>query len=365
MLYSQNVDSAEKKKPFIVFKADSIDDGRWLLTPFITPGYTPELGIMLSGGGYLSFKTDRGDINSKRSSIPLSFSYSSVGAKVFNSFPIIYLMGERLIFEGEFWYKTMPDHYFGVGFNETIDKAKSDETSYHRKWWLINSRMFWELKKNWFVGLNIDFNYTYGSGASPEVKQDESFSKYNEMPFNSGLGFIARYDSRDLPKNSYSGFFLEYSSTFYGDYLGGNNDYNINEIDVRNFFSVGKPGRVLAIQAMLRVGVGEVPYGEMSLLGTPFDLRGYLWGRLRDKSMAFTIVEYRYKLYFNKKASRHSLVTWTGVGTMFSEETEVFYAAPNFGIGYRLEFQPRVSLRLDFGLGRSTKGFYISFQEAF
>ena len=159
--------------------------------------------------------------------------------------------------------------------------------------------------------------------------------------------------------------FVEYSSTFYGNFLGGDNDYQVHQFDIRNFFKMGKPGRVIALQGKVRFGVGDVPYGEMSKLGTPFDLRGYFWGRLRDKSMAFAIAEYRHKLYFRDKPSRHSLVSWVGMGTIFNEQTKAYYGVPNFGIGYRLEIQPRVSVRLDYGFGRETSGFYFNFQESF
>ena len=67
-IFAQEIEK-QKKKPFIVFKPDSIDDGRPLLTPFVAPGYTPELGGLLALGGYFSFKTDRNDENLKRSAV--------------------------------------------------------------------------------------------------------------------------------------------------------------------------------------------------------------------------------------------------------------------------------------------------------
>ncbi len=38
---------------------------------------------------------------------------------------------------------------------------------------------------------------------------------------------------------------------------------------------------------------------------------------------------------------------------------------PNFGIGYRLELQPRMNLRIDYGIGRETSGIYYNFNQAF
>ena len=50
-------------------------------------------------------------------------------------------------------------------------------------------------------------------------------------------------------------------------------------------------GKTLAWQFRTRIGKGDVPWGELSQPGTPFDLRGYRWGRYRDKSMLYMVLE--------------------------------------------------------------------------
>ena len=354
-----------EKKPFIVFKPDSIDDGRPLITPFAAPGYTPELGGVLAGGAFFSFKTDRNNEDLLRSYIALSFSYSTTGAIAVISKPTFYFKNNRLIFETELWYKSMPDNYFGVGYKETAGKEVSDATHYFRDWWWISPKVFWELKNNFFIGGGLDFNYTKGSQASPEILAEENYIKYNDRPYNSGVGIYFRYDTRDLPADSYTGLLIDFRSTYYGRVLGGDNVYQVYELDVRKFFQVGKPGQTLALQGRVRLGVGEIPYGEMSQLGSPKDLRGYLWGQLRDKSMAYAITEYRHKMYWKGETTRHSLVGWVALGSIFDNVSEITYGVPNYGIGYRLEIQPRASLRLDYGIGTNTSGFYFNFQQAF
>ena len=363
-LYSQDIDSTAKK-PFIVFSPGSVDDGRPLLTPFITPGYTPELGGVIAGGAFFSFKMDRNDKELERSTIPVSFSYSTNGAIALITKPTLYFKNKVLYFESDVWYKSMPDNYFGVGFKETIDKEKSDSTDYYRDWIWVSPKLFWEFKKDLIIGGGLDFNYTKGSDEGAGVITDETYLKYNDKPYNVGVSLILRYDSRDMPANTYTGTYAQISSSYFTDLLGSNNNYRIFDFDFRKFIQLGKPGQLLAIQARARFGVGNVPYGEMSMLGSPKDLRGYLWGRLRDKSMAYSIVEYRHKIYWDGAETKHGLVTWTGVGTIFNEKTETYYAAPNFGVGYRLDVQPRISVRLDFGVGKNSNGFYFNFQQAF
>jgi hypothetical protein len=107
----------------------------------------------------------------------------------------------------------------------------------------------------------------------------------------------------------------------------------------------------------------------MSQLGTPFDLRGYQWGRFRDKSMIFFIAEYRHTfLKKDKTLSKHGAVVWVGTGSIFNEEVisnNNLNWLPNYGVGYRYEVQPRMNLRLDFGFGRESMGVYFNFNQAF
>ena len=38
---------------------------------------------------------------------------------------------------------------------------------------------------------------------------------------------------------------------------------------------------------------------------------------------------------------------------------------PNTGVGYRLELQPRMNLRIDFGIGKNSSELYFNMTEAF
>ena len=74
---------------------------------------------------------------------------------------------------------------------------------------------------------------------------------------------------------------IEISPAYYGSYMGGQNTYQIYSTDIRKYFRIKKDGRTLALQLKGRFGFGDVPYGEMSPSGTPFDLRGYIWGTVQ------------------------------------------------------------------------------------
>jgi hypothetical protein len=376
--FSQNVITKNEKKLNRTvkkarrdsLKADKIAKGKFMITPIIAPAYSPELGVIFTVGAFTSFKTNPKDTLIQRSSFPFTASYTTTGAIVANGFLNTYWFKDKLRINADFWYKDMPDHYWGVGYiNGAYINTVDSTTEYRRKWWVFNPRFLYQFHKNLFVGLNVDYNYTKGSEPSTLVANDENYIEYNDKPLNSGIGAIFRYDSRDVSVDIRSGMMIDYRLTFFSTKLGGNNNYTVHLFDYRHAQKIGREGSTLVWQVKGRFAIGNVPYGETSQLGTPFDLRGYTWGRYRDKQMIFLLTEYRYKFRKkNKELSKHGVVTWVGTGTIFNKQSiqdKSHKWLPNVGLGYRFEVQDRLNVRLDYGFGRQTSGFYFSFNQAF
>ncbi|MEN8137397.1 MAG: BamA/TamA family outer membrane protein [Bacteroidota bacterium] len=372
--FAQEMTRKEKKEAKKAAKKakneEKIKNGDFMISPIIAPGYTPELGFMIAAGGLTSFKTDKSDPDLLRSSLPFTVAYTTTSALVANAILTSYWLDDKLRINGDFWYKDMPDHYWGVGYQNNYNAYKSDSTTaYNRKWWWFNPRFLYQVKKNYFVGLNVDYNSTQGSDAAAPVSNENNYKEFKNKPMNSGLGLILRYDSRDIPVDAWKGVLVDFRYTNYNTAFGGDNNYNVYQLDYRQFETLSRKGQVLAWQAKVRIAEGEVPYGEMSQLGTPFDLRGYTWGRYRNNDMFFFIAEYRHTfLKDTGDLSKHGVVAWIGSGTVFDSETikdNTNRWLPNFGIGYRFELQPRMNLRLDYGIGRESSGFYFNFNQAF
>ncbi len=351
-------------------RKEKIKDGKLLFTPIVIPAYSPELGGLIALGGLVSFKTNRKDSLLKRSSLPFTFAYTTTGAIVASGILESYWLKDKIRFNLNFDYKDMPDNYWGVGYESAFYKHKSDSTTfYNRKWWSFHPRILYQLKPNYFIGLDIDYNSTKGSEESKVVLNDSIYMEYNKRPLNSGLGFILRYDSRDYPVDAHSGFLIDFRTTFYSPQLGGDNRYQVYLMDYRQFISARSGSSVFAWEAKVRIAKGEVPYGEMSQLGTPFDLRGYLWGRYRNNDLFYAMFEYRHKfLKKNKEESKHSIVSWIAGGKVFDINNKTNPNnkwLPNAGLGYRFEIQPRMYIRFDFGVGKESYGMYVNFNQVF
>ncbi len=350
------------------YQARKARTGELMITPLLGPAYTPEMGFVIAGGVLLSMRTDKSDTALQRTSIPINIGYGTNNVFFLNSKITSFWLHDALRVNVDLNLKRMDDNYFGVGYESARYTPKSDTTTKYRRMWLqAYPRFMWQFRQHFFAGAGFDINYTHGSDACNQVAADPVYSLYNERPFNSGISLLFQYDTRDVAVNAWRGTFIEIYTSFYGNYFGGQNNYQVYSLDARKYFRVAKPGQTIAVQLRGRFGVNNVPYGEMSQLGTPFDLRGYLWGQYRDKSMLFGIVEYRHTFYKrNGKPSIHGLVGWVAAGSVADKPGNMCDWLPNGGIGYRLQVQPRMNVRLDFGIGKGgSRGFYFNFNEAF
>lgn len=360
----------EKRKRKAEKKEEKIKNGDVIITPLIGPSYSPELGGIFTVGGLLTFKTNKQDSLIQRSSLPFTISGTTTGAYTANAFLTSYWIEDKLRVNVDFAFKEMPDNYWGIGYNDAFENHKSDTTTaFVRKYMLINPKFFYKIREYLYIGLNVNFNYTKGSDAAELVANDESYKTYNDRPFNSGIGLILRYDSRDIPVDAWRGIFLEISASTFSTKLLSDNNYQAYTLDYRQYKTIKRDGQTIAWQIKSRIARGEVPYGEMSMVGTPNDLRGYTWGRYRNNDMAFAIVEYRYMfLDKEKNISQHGFVLWAGAGKVFNINAikdDLNKWLPNAGIGYRFAVQPRMTVRLDFGVGRESSGIYFNFNQAF
>ena len=143
-------------------------------------------------------------------------------------------------------------------------------------------------------------------------------------------------------------------------------------MEYRQFQNVFRERSTLAWIAKTQIGVGDIPFTELPTFGSPNDLRGYLIGKYRDKSMAYGIVEYRHmfgsqeQYDMGKFLSKFGFVAWVGTGTIGETPKEWDKWKLNYGVGLRIQLQPGKNFRIDFGGGPGQKwGFYMNMTEAF
>lgn len=348
-------------------KDSLINAGRPFLSIFAGPGYTPEAGLLIGGGILYTFSTNPNNPKLQRSSIPLMGSVSTRGnvglSSVINTFWLEDKLRAKLIAK----YSNVRDDYFGIGYNTNSSIEKGKETStYNRTLLWLQPKIDVKLIPNMFVGLSFVYSRFKVKDTNEIMSNDPNFIAFGDIINESGFAYNLTYDSRDVIVNAYRGMYANLSYYKPSSSLGGNQDYEVYELDLRYYQKLNRNGNTLAFRAYGRHAVGQVPYSGMTLIGDTGLLRGYLNGQYRDKTGVVAIGEWRY-MFLKKdgQTSKSGIATWLASGAVAENFRELDHWLPNAGVGYRLELQPRMNLRIDFGIGKNSSGLYFNMTEAF
>ncbi|MGL5937235.1 MAG: BamA/TamA family outer membrane protein [Phocaeicola sp.] len=345
------------------------------------PGYTPDFGFVLGGSLLSTFRTTPSDSTLLRSVLPLSFALTFGRKLGFNLmlYPQFYFKGDKFRLTGRYTVKNAADNYYGVGFQKNNQTERGGETTaYYLSQIQINPVASFRIKETpLFIGPMVDFVYEKMSHISSGVANDNHYIEQRGdttglITLSNTVGFVASYDTRDVPANPYRGLFFELRAGYAPKFLGSDHAFGQLSVDYRQFFKVGER-RTLAWTVNTKNTFGDVPLGRMPMVGSPFDLRGYYLGQYRDKSTSLALVEYRHMLNndgatkWKRLWRRLGFATWAGVGVMGKTIVDPDAVLPNFGAGLRIEVQPRMNFRLDVGYSTRERQtlFYFNMTEAF
>ena len=215
-----------------------------------------------------------------------------------------------------------------------------------------------------FGGVQWNYYQVYNVTPAPEgvlaTTQPYGWQGYRA----SGLGLVAAYDTRDIVVNPYKGSYLEVSTTFNTSMFGSEYNYSEYNLDARRYYTLNKKRHVLALQGIARFTSGEVPFLELPELGGDRIMRGYYEGRYRHNQYVAAQAEYRAHLFW-----RIGGVAFAGLGEV-APSVDAFTLEgikPSYGLGLRflVNEAERVNIRLDYGWGKETSGFYLEITEAF
>ena len=177
--------------------------------------------------------------------------------------------------------------------------------------------------------------------------------------FYFGMNFL--YDSRNKLTNPDKGLMISFTQKIYPNYIINSEGFFQTKFIADLFIPVWKDG-VMAIDLFCESNYGEVPWYLWTPIGGEVRMRGYYYGRYRDKNSVVAQLELRQKIYNN-----HGLVVWGGAGYIFPSLSDFSFRniLPNCGIGYRLDTSSGL-MRVDVGFGKTGEwGIIAGFNHAF
>ena len=267
---------------------------------------------------------------------------------------------------GKLRFQSFPLYYHGIGTNTPEDyNARIDANQV-----LIKERILKKLKKNLFLGLEID----YQSLSAVDFDLAESTSNNFKFPLGSkgsnnlGLGIGLVYDTRHNVLNVRDGFFSELGFLHSNPIWSSNYKFTSIYSDTRFYKSMGRKN-VLATQLLGQFNYGDIPFNQLSQLGGESMMRGYYYGRYRDNHQLAAQAEYRFLPIPFHFTNRIGAVVFASTGTVFYKMDNL--SIPNLkfsaGTGLRFLLFPKKDIwtRVDYAFTKEGGGFYLFIGESF
>ena len=327
------------------------------------PSYTPDFGVLIGGSALMTFRMNPKDTTMRRSVVPmaLAFMFEGGGLNLMVK-PQLFFKDDKFRIFGVLNYKNTRENFYGIGYNTNKNYERSDSTSQYRySGFQVNPWFLFRMgKSDIFFGPQIDISYDKLSEPAKYLPQQADYAaaggdENGYKNFSSGIGFLLSYDTRDIPANPYRGTYVDLRGIMYQKWLGSDKNFYRLELDYRQYKSVGQR-KVLAWTLQSKNTFGRhIPLTKYALSGTPFDLRGYYMGQYRDKSSHVALLEYRQMFntdrstWLKRITSHLGYVAWGGVGFMGPTPGKIEGVLPNAGLGLRIEVQPRMNVRFDYG----------------
>lgn len=326
--------------------------------------YEPNTGLGFGVGAKLLFKPGQAGPDTRVSNIPFGISYTLRNQVFFTSAYTIFFPEEKWLYRGNLNYSDFPRPYFGIG-NQSRESQRID-IRYQQL--LYEGLIMKQLGNNLFVGGGFRYNSFYNTRIQEETFELPAGTSLQDSLGSKSVGIelAVTKDNRDNVLNPSSGIFAEFTQGFYGKLLDGTNSFQLSKLDLRRYLSLGKKG-LLASQFYTRYAWSDAPVQELSQLGGPELLRGFLEGRFRDRLAVFAQTEYRWRTW-----ERIGFVFFAGTGQVAEDPGDLALNGLRYsvGAGFRLIIVPseNLNMRIDYalGLGQSRDtGLYLSIGEAF
>lgn len=263
-----------------------------------------------------------------------------------------FFKGEKWFSKGKIHYSQYPDYYYGIG----SDAPDANKSVYDSNRFLFEACALKKIGPKLFAGFNVKYsNYA-------QVEYDNRLMTYPELTSGStlGIGYSVLKDTRNSLLTPTKGAYI-YLHTAYN--FAKNNYWELT-LDLR-YYKTWKDKFTVAGRFINDFNFGKPPFYDYAVLGGDKFVRGYYYGRYRDKNLSSLQTEMRLPVIW-----RFGLAVFGGVANIYSATNHfnLENLKYNYGLGIRfmVDKKDKTNLRLDYAVGQNNNsGFYVSFGESF
>ncbi len=341
-------------------ESDSLKAYRTRLSVFPFAYYTPETQLALGGGGIVTFYTAN-DSLLRPSKLGVSGDYSTNGQYKVGLNPELYFFQNKYFFSLKINYGESKNKFYGIGpETPTIDEVGYNVRTYGL---LLSGQLPSVFVLSTRGGIVYDLRQTDITKSSDNRYLSAGGVPGEKGGLTSGLGLVQVWDDRDNLFFPTSGNFDQMKFVVYSRDLGSDYSFLRFTWDVRSYRPLAE-NHILAVQFLTSIMTGNPPFYELSALGGQNTMRGYFYGRYRDKDYIAAQAEYRTFVW-----NRIGFVVFGGGGAVADDVTH--FRSKNVqssfggGIRYKFNVAEQINLRADIGIGKGSTGIYFGIEEAF
>ncbi len=342
---------------------DTSESARPQFVIYPTLAYSPETSWELGTSGLYVFyaKNDTTNRLSEISGFAFYTFENQYGMWLDNA---LYSDQEEWFLLGKMRFQSYPLLYHGIGPNSS-ERPLAQVNAFSTQ---IRQRLLYQLFHNLYLGPELDFQQLSSVTFTPVGVGLSELPEGSRGSANLGMGMGLVFDNRDNVLNVRKGAYSELAFLHANQTLGSDFSFTTLMLDNRWYKPLGR-NNVLAAQAVSIVTSGNVPFNQLALLGGETIMRGYYYGRYRDKNSLAAQVEYRMLPLPFRFTKRLGLATFISTGTVYNRLDNLylknFLVAGGGGIRYLLFPKKDVFVRADAAFTNEGPGFYIYIGEAF
>jgi len=337
---------------------------QFLIYPVVA--YAPETRLEVGLSSLYLFHARR-DPDNRLSEVPIYAFYTQNNQYGLWVEHVIFSDQSRLSFLGENRIQDFPLKYYGIG----ADAAYEDAVLVEARQLQLRERVLVRVSgSDFYVGPEVGFSSMRDVAfrALEGGPEPGALPRGGEGTRNLTMGAGVVRDTRHNPLNVRDGFFGELA--WLGSTDGFVSDYSFSNvyIDIRGFERI-KDNNVLAGRFVGQFGAGDIPFGDLGLLGGDNLMRGYYVGRYRDRNLAVAQAEMRFLPLPLGFTNRIGAAVFVATGTVFPSLDAVSLRDVRVtgGAGLRVLTFPKSDIftRVDLGLSEDGTGLYVYVGEAF
>jgi len=336
-------------------------DNKILFLPAL--GSSPETGFMFGAVVVPQFKMKGAGIENRSSSIFFSGIYTTKNQILLSLAPDIISGDESWVFAGNHFVNYFPESYWGIGpltrDNDELTVLYTQANVEQKVLFKVRWGLYTGPYARWSRLYNVRFEDAEGERLpAPDVRGSEGNTSF-------GVGWVSRWDRRNSNMTPTQNHYVELSFLGNPAWLGSTYSYTAYQLDARKYLDLSGDGRsVLAFQGLAKLISGRAPFHEMSTLGGDRINRGYYSGRYRDQNSVQLQTEYRRNII-----GCLGLTAFAATGEVWNQFSD--FSLSNYkwtaggGLRFNLNKDDPTNIRIDYGFGKNTSGFYLQFGEAF